>query len=131
MNKFLILFSSHLLLLAAGWFGHQWLHPPILSPVVKPIVQNIIVRQYDELSILEMQRALVCYDTSPFSTVATFKQSQNETTVTYGVTLCDRHMSQDIIIPVASSGNWKFYIGIGAGVLATSGLVYLATQIIK
>ncbi len=40
-------------------------------------------------------------------------------------------MSEDILIPVASSGNWKLYAGIGVGVVATAGLVYLAAQIIK
>lgn len=129
--KYALLLLSCFLLFAAGWFSHQWLHPPILSPVVKPIVQNIIVRQYDELSMLEMQRALVCYDTSPFSTVATFRQSQNATTLTYQVTLCDRHMSQDILIPVREVGNWKLYVGVGVGVVATAGLVYLAAQVVK
>jgi len=129
--KYALILLSCFLLFAAGWFSHQWLHPPVFSPVVKPIVQNIIVRNYDEMAMLEMQRALVCYDTSPFSTVATFRESQSVTTLTYQVSLCDRRMSQDILIPVREVGNWKLYVGVGVGVVATAGLVYLAAQVVK
>jgi len=129
--KYLALLLSCLLFFTAGWFGHDWLRPPVISPIIKPPVQNIIVRNYDEMAMLEMQRALVCYDTSPFSTVATFRESQSVTTLTYQVSLCDRRMSQDILIPVRQVGNWKLYVGVGVGVVATAGLVYLAAQVVK
>lgn len=129
--SFQALFSMLVVSAVLGYVFSFIVTPKKPEIIVRPIVQNVVNRDYSDLSMLEMQRALVCYDTSPFKTVATINQSQIATTLTYQVTLCDRHMSQDISIPVASSQNWKLYVGIGVGAIATAGLVYLATQIVK
>lgn len=129
--SFQALFSMLVVAAVIGWVAGFIIVPRHPKLVVRPIVQNVIKRNYDEMSMLEMQRALMCYDTSPFKSVYSLRESQTATTVTLGVTLCDRHMSQDILVPVASSQNWKLYVGIGVGAAATAGLVYLAAQVIK
>ena len=129
--SFQALFSMLVVSAVLGWLFSFVTVPRKPEIVLRPIVQNVVQREYSELSMLEMQRALVCYDTSPFESVYSMKQSQSEVTLTYQVTLCDRHMSQDILIPVSTAGTWKLYVGIGVGAVATAGLVYLATQIVK
>lgn len=97
---------------------------PVNSPAVK--------YDYAAADRNELQKRLFCYDNEiPVLNYTVLRQSSVTTDIEVKGALCERGFSQNISVPVAQQGNFKFYVGLGLGVVVASGAVYGAYKLIQ
>ena len=115
------------LILAAfytGWELSRKYQEPIIKEVeVLKYKDKIIYRDYTTTACCDL---LQKYDTSPMIIkydVTGIKSGYTDVALTWQ--LYERKGEQEIRVPAGQSGNWKLYAGIGIGVVAAGGLVYL------
>ncbi|UCF13203.1 MAG: hypothetical protein JSW06_02820 [Thermoplasmatales archaeon] len=99
--------------------GRQHIFKPEIKIVKKTEIKwidRIIERPYDEITFDECKNLLACFDTSkPYLDITNIEG--NNITVTSK--LCEREWSRAFTLNTSSSGNWKFYVGVGlAGAIA-------------
>ena len=98
------------------------------EPIVKEVqviknVDRIVYRDYKTAECCDLLKK---YDKSPM--VIDYKVlslNSKNTDVNLSWKLFERSGEQEISIPVHQEGNWKLYAGVGIGVAAASGIVFL------
>ena len=131
INKIMILgsFIIAITLFWCGWISYKYTHEPEIRTVTITFVkEKIVYRDYSIMSQNELIDKLKCYDTTPF--IFNYKPidiKSDSIMLQNTYRLCDRVGSHDILIPVNTNGNWKYYVGAGiiAGTLVTAGIAYL------
>ena len=107
-----------------GWQVSKKCQEPIIKEVVvTKNVDRVIYRDYTTTACCDL---LQKYDQSPMIikyNVTGVKSGYTDVTLKWQ--LYEREGEQEIRVPAWQSGNWKLYAGIGVGVVAAGGLVYL------
>lgn len=102
----------------------EWRESRVKKDTVKVIkkVDTPVRRDYSSITELEKTDLLKKYDTTPMEMQHTIKKQTNfSTTVETSWRLGDRTGTETIQVPVASSGNWKFYVGVAVGAIIVGG----------
>lgn len=121
----LIIILLCLISFISGYFYHK---PEQIIEEVEVIknVDHIVYRDYEHTNNDVCIDLLKKYDQTPFNQTFTVNELNPEyTDLTLKWDLYERNGEQEIKVPVYQSGNWKFYTGLGIGVAAVGGLVYL------
>lgn len=139
MKKYFYYTISFLIILilvfGAGFFtAYKTIEPETVETIeeveVIKEVDKIVYRDVEELTFNECKEIVNKYDTEPMAIdFVVNKMNKKYTDMDVDWSLYERSGSKNIKVPVHQEGNWKFYAGVGGGVLATGGLIYLATKI--
>jgi len=117
---FIILLCS--ISFVSGYFYHK---PEQIIKEVEVIknVDHIVYRDYSKSNCCEIAKN---YDLTKFHQTFTVKELNPEyTELSLKWDLYERNGEQEIKVPVYQAGNFKFYLGLGIGVAAVGGLIYL------
>jgi hypothetical protein len=129
MNKILSNIGAGVLIFAAGFLCHMTYFKPEPVTIVKKETiwkENIVVRPYNELDFDTCKMYLSGYDTGEFKLdILPLKNDW------YKITgeLQARTAEREVKIEAGQSGNFKFYLGIGCGLMAAGGIGYLIYKI--
>ena len=119
---------------AGGWFAHQWANPVSPIPgeqvVYQPVESPPVIRDYGAPD--KTDEALRRYDTDVFQLwVTDVIQRPEQLSLSLHGKLFERTASREAVIPLGSSGDWKFYAGVAVGGAAVAGAVYGGYQLVK
>ena len=119
---------------AGGWFVHQWANPVSPIPgeqvVYQPVESPPVIRDYGTPD--KTAEALRRYDTDVFQLwVTDVVQRPEQLSLSLHGKLFERTASREAVIPLGSSGDWKFYAGVAVGGVAVAGAVYGGYQLLK
>lgn len=105
--------------------------PRTITQLVKyPVQQNTVQRDYQTLTPVDCIKEVSQYDTSDFELdVYMLDRKLNKYRAT--AKLYKREAHREFIPPIYEDSNWKMYVGIGGGVIAGGGLVYLGYRVFK
>ncbi len=121
-------------LIAAGLGAYVVYHYYDKSiPAVQPgpVISKPIERPKD-ITCEQALGILYHYDHDPFIIKWKVKDEKpREINVNISGSLYQRDFTQDAKIPVAESGNFKLYLGIGIGTAATAGAIYGGYKLIQ
>lgn len=111
-----------------GWISYKYTHTPeVQAPTISNVKEKIVYRDYPSMSNDELINKLMCYDTAPFQfSYKPISSDMNSILVQNTYRLCDRTGSHDVLIPISTSGNWKYYVGAGVviGVVVTASIIF-------
>lgn len=106
-------------------FLREWMECKVKKGDVVTVIEktdNPVKRDYSRISEPEKTDLLRKYDTAPMEMQHIIKrQTHFNTTVETRWRLGDRSGTETIQVPVASSGNWKFYVGVAVGAIVVGG----------
>lgn len=131
------IFVIFILFFAAGYFTATKTIKPETVEITKEIevvkeVDRIVYRDVEKLTFVECKEYLNLYDTEPMVIDYEInKLNKKYTDVNVNWKLYERSGNENIKVPVYQSGNFKFYAGIGAGVVGTAGLTYLIYSVVR
>ncbi len=111
----------------AGWESYKYTHPAgaIEKVVYKETKTEPVLRNYTAVPQGELSSHLSHYDTGTFNLFLTnINQRSGSIDMTLNGSLYQREASRDVSVPLASSGNWKFYAagGIVLGTVVTAAI---------
>ena len=118
-----------LIMCIGSFIGGYFYHKP--EQIIKTVevvknVDKIVYRDYSKLNDSACIEILKKYDSTPFNLKYEVKELNPQyTDVSLRWDLYERNGEQEIKVPVYQEGNFKFYFGLGLGVVAVGGLVYL------
>ena len=78
-----------------------------------PVVSNIIKKDVEKMPVSELKTEVKCLYTGQF--ILDIQPLNSPGKFILNSALCGRIASREIFIPVAESGNFKLYLGIGIG----------------
>ena len=112
----------------------EWRESRVKKDEVKVIkkVDTPIRRDYSRITEVEKTDLLRNYDTATMEMRHIIKKQTNfSTTVETSWRLGDRSGTETIKVPVASSGNWKFYVGVAVGAIVVGGAGIAIYKLVK
>jgi hypothetical protein len=109
-----------ILFFIGGFFAGYYYNKPRTTIIAQPIISNTVKRPVASMSAEELRPIVLCYDTAEPRLDITIDGRD----ITASAGLCEREWSRTAQVEVSESGNWKLYVGIGAGAVATGAVCY-------